>query len=455
MTPRILVIDDDLDTCELVTMGVRRHGFEAGAVTNSEDAITAIQDSDFDAVLCDVHLNGEDGLELCSRIVESRPDLPVVIVTGHGDFDVAVGAIRAGAYDFVNKPVRIDQLILTLERATEHRQLRREVKRLRAEVDSAARVDDLIGESRPMRRVYELIAQLGDGESTVLITGESGTGKELVARAIHRKSRRADGPFIAINCAAMPASLLESELFGHVRGAFTDAKRSREGLFVQASNGTLFLDEIGEMAIEMQAKLLRVLQERRVRPVGGDTEIEFDSRIISATNRDLEEEVSEGRFREDLFYRINVINIPVPPLRSRGSDILLLAQAFLEQFAQQADKGVQGISAAAAQKLRDYDWPGNVRELENCLERAVTLTRFDEITVEDLPEALRNYQPRSMVIPGDDPEQMPTLEETERRYICRVLDAVKWNKSHAARVLGMDRRTLYRKIDRLGIDEPG
>jgi two-component system response regulator HydG len=345
--------------------------------------------------------------------------------------------------------------MLTLERATEHRQLRREVKRLRAEVDSAARVDDLIGESRPMRRVYELIAQLGDGESTVLITGESGTGKELVARAIHRKSRRADGPFVAINCAAMPASLLESELFGHVRGAFTDAKRSREGLFVQASNGTLFLDEIGEMAIEMQAKLLRVLQERRVRPVGGDAEIEFDSRIISATNRDLEEEVSEGRFREDLFYRINVINIPVPPLRSRGSDILLLAQAFLEQFAQQADKGVQGISAAAAQKLRDYDWPGNVRELENCLERAVTLTRFDEITVEDLPEALRNYQPRSMVIPGDDPEQMPTLEETERRYICRVLDAVKWNKSHAARVLGMDRRTLYRKIDRLGIDEPG
>jgi two-component system response regulator HydG len=209
------------------------------------------------------------------------------------------------------------------------------------------------------------------------------------------------------------------------------------------------------MAIEMQAKLLRVLQERRVRPVGGDAEIEFDSRIISATNRDLEEEVAEARFREDLFYRINVINIPVPPLRSRGSDILLLAQAFLEQFAQQADKGVQGISAAAAQKLRDYDWPGNVRELENCLERAVTLTRFDEITVEDLPEALRNYQPRSMVIPGDDPEQMPTLEETERRYICRVLDAVKWNKSHAARVLGMDRRTLYRKIDRLGIDEPG
>jgi two-component system response regulator HydG len=323
---------------------------------------------------------------------------------------------------------------------------------LRDVVDIREGATGMIGDSRPMKRIYQLIAQLGESDASVLITGESGTGKELVARAIHERSER-DGQFIAINCAAMPAALLESELFGHVRGAFTDAKRDRQGLFLQASNGTLFLDEIGEMPLEMQAKLLRVLQERRVRPVGGDDEVGFDTRIISATNRDLEDEVSNQNFREDLYYRIKVIGIDVPPLRSRGNDILLLAQYFVERHAERSGKAVEGISPEAARKLRDYNWPGNVRELENCIERAVTLTQFSQLSVEDLPESLQRFKPRSMVIEGDDPESLPSLVDMEERYIRRVLEAVDWNKSHAARILRVDRRTLYRKMERLKIDE--
>jgi two-component system response regulator HydG len=289
-----------------------------------------------------------------------------------------------------------------------------------------------------------------DGDAPVLITGESGTGKELVARAIHKRSERGEGPFIAVNCAAMPPNLLESELFGHVRGAFTDAKRSHDGLFVQASGGTLFLDEIGEMPLEMQPKLLRALEERSVRPIGGTQNVSFDTRIIAATNRDLETDVEDGRFREDLFYRIDVVRIHVPPLRSRGNDVLLLAQHFLERVASRAGKAVTGFTGAAAQRLLEYDWPGNVRELQNFIERAVTLTRFEEITVDDLPKKIRNYHASQMVIVGDDPEQLMSLEELERRYIQRVLKAVTGNKTQAARVLGLDRRTLYRKLKRYG-----
>ena len=452
MSKLVLIVDDDIDTCETIALGLRRRDYDAHSVQTSQQALDWIGANDPDAVLCDVRLGEEDGIELCRQIVSRRPDLPVIIITGQGAFETAVAAIRAGAYDFVTKPVRLEQLKLILDRSVEYRELRREVKRLRDEVDVSRGVGGLIGESRPMRRVYDLIAQLGEGESSVLITGESGTGKELIARAIHDRSNRS-GRFIAVNCAAMPATLLESELFGHVRGAFTDARRNREGLFVHATDGTLFLDEIGEMPPEMQAKLLRVLQEHKVRPVGGDTEIPFNTRIISATNRDLESEVAEGRFREDLYYRINVIGIDAPPLRSRGSDILLLAQHFVEKFANKSGKPVEGISPEAAQKLRDYNWPGNVRELENCIERAVTLTKFSQISVEDLPESMQNFKPRSMVIEGDDPESLPSLTAMEARYIRRVLEAVDWNKSRAARILQVDRRTLYRKMDRLKIGE--
>jgi len=290
-------------------------------------------------------------------------------------------------------------------------------------------------------------------DATVLISGESGTGKELVARALHEKGRRAGGPFVAVNCGALPETLLESELFGHARGSFTDAHASRAGLLVRATGGTLFLDEIGEAPPGLQAKLLRALEDRRVRPVGGDDERPFDARIVCATNRDLEAEIESGRFRADLYYRINVIRIDLPPLRARGDDVLLLAQRLVAQLARATGKSVAGIAAPAAEKLQAYAWPGNVRELRNCIERAVALTRFEEITVADLPEAIQDYRRSRLVLDLDDPGQLPPLEEVERRYILRVLEAVQGHRTRAAEVLGLDRKTLYRKLERYGVGE--
>jgi transcriptional regulator with PAS, ATPase and Fis domain len=291
------------------------------------------------------------------------------------------------------------------------------------------------------------VTRISDGDATVLITGESGTGKELVARAVHNLGPRKDEPFVAVNCGAVPANLLESELFGHVKGAFTDARRDRPGLFVQAGAGTIFLDEIGEMPLDMQVKLLRVLQERRVRPVGGDEEHAFSARVVCATNRDLETEVEEGRFRQDLFYRVNVVGIEVPPLRARGSDVVMLAQHFLRRIAERTHKDVSGISPEAARKLIDYDWPGNVRELENGMERAVALARTNEITLDDLPGKIRDHRSTRLVIEGDDPTELVTMAEMEGRYVRRVLEACGGNKTQAAKVLGIDRRSLYRRLE--------
>jgi two-component system response regulator HydG len=294
---------------------------------------------------------------------------------------------------------------------------------------------------------------VAESDTSVLITGESGTGKELVARALHQRSARREGAFVAINCAAMPEPLLESELFGHVKGAFTDARQGRTGLFVKASHGTLFLDEIGEMPAGMQAKLLRALQERSVRPVGGETEVSFDTRILAATNRDLETEVEEKRFREDLFYRINVVRIHVPPLRVRGSDVLLLAQHYLKRYSSQGKGRVVGMTSAAADKLLGYGWPGNVRELQNCIERAVALARLDQLGVDDLPEKIREFKSTRVVVESDDPADLLPMEEVERRYVLRVLEAVGGNKTMASQVLGFDRRTLYRKLDGYGLGD--
>jgi DNA-binding NtrC family response regulator len=284
----------------------------------------------------------------------------------------------------------------------------------------------------------------------VLITGESGTGKELVARALAARSRRRAGPFVAINCAAMPEALLESELFGHGKGAFTDAKTARTGLFLQANGGVLFLDEIGEMPLALQPKLLRALQERKVRPLGGDSETAFDARLVAATNRDLETAVEQRRFREDLFYRINVITVALPPLRARGNDVLLLAQHYVQHFAGQFGKNVTGLSSPAAERLCSYGWPGNVRELQNCMERAVALTRFAEIVVEDLPDKIRSYRRSHVVVASDDPTELVPLDEIERRYILRALEALGGNRTLTAQVLGLDRKTLYRKLRSYG-----
>jgi two-component system response regulator HydG len=308
----------------------------------------------------------------------------------------------------------------------------------------------MIGASAPMQKVYDLVTRVAKTEATVLVTGESGTGKELVAKAIHACSHRSQGPFVAINCAAMPESLLESELFGHMKGAFTDARQTRQGLFLTACGGTLFLDEIGEMALGMQAKLLRVLQERTVRPVGGDKEIPFDTRIVAATNRDLESEVADRRFREDLFYRINVVRVHVPTLRARAADVLVLAQHFLDRFASIHRNSVKGISGPAAERLVSYPWPGNVRELQNCIERAVALARFETLGVDDLPDKIRDYRLSRVIVESEDPTELLSMDEVERRYILRALEAVGGNKTLAAQVLGFDRRTLYRKLERYG-----
>jgi len=452
MNGRVLIVDDEVEGRGMLASALGRRGYESVVADSAADALERLRQEDVDVVLTDVQLGGMTGIDLCRQMAESRPDLPVIVITAFGNMDLVVEAMRAGAYDFIAKPFTTDVVDIALARAIQHRRLSTEVRRLREALSAGKKETAILGDSTPMRRVRDLIEQVANADATVLVTGESGTGKELVARAIHDLSIRRESPFVAINCAAIPATLLESELFGHVKGAFTDAKGSKRGLFVQASSGTLFLDEIGEMPAEVQVKLLRVLQERRVRPVGGEEEIPFDARLVAATNRDLETEVEEGKFRSDLYYRINVVHIEVPPLRSRQGDILLLAQSFLTRHAERSRKAVTGISRPAAQKLLDYDWPGNVRELENCMERAVALTRLSEIGVDDLPERIREHQSKKLEV-SDDPEEMITLEEMERRYVRRVLVACRGNKTHAAKILGLDRRTLYRRLESLGIKD--
>jgi DNA-binding NtrC family response regulator len=443
----ILIVDDDDDTAVLLRDSLRKRGFDVDSVNSAQQCLEHLRTDPADVVVTDVQMTGMSGIDLCQELRQRYPDLLPLVLTGQGGLDTAIAAIRAGAYDFITKPVKVDALAIAVGRALEHLSLRREVTRLRRDAGQNMPIDGIAGGSPAIRETIEMIRRVADSDATVLVTGESGTGKELVARALHNLSPRRDQPFVAVNCAAMPAPLLESELFGHVRGAFTDAKRSRAGLFVQAGAGTIFLDEIGEMPIEMQVKLLRVLQERKVRPVGGDEEVPFEARVVTATNRDLETEVDEKRFREDLFYRINVVAIPVPPLRARAGDILLLAQYFLKRIAGRTNKPVQGISGPAARLLMDYDWPGNVRELENCMERAVALCRLDEITVDDLPSKVQEHQSSKIVITTESPGELITLDEMERRYVRQVLNAVGGNKTHAARILGIDRRSLYRRLE--------
>jgi two-component system response regulator HydG len=446
MQGRILVVDDEQSMCQLLETDLRLRGFEPTWRTSAEDALPLLAEADVDVLLTDIRMPGMSGTEFCSRVVENRPDIPVVVMTAFGSLETAVAAIRAGAYDFVTKPIEMDLLAITLERAVNHRQLQEQVKVLSEAVERGGTFDEMIGASPPMRSLYDQLGRIAATETSLLICGESGTGKELVARSIHRNSRRAHGPFVAVNCAALPDSLLESELFGHAKGAFTDARSDRKGLFLQAEGGTLFLDEIGEMPMTIQPKLLRALEENKVRPVGSDEEVAFDVRLITATNRDLQSLVEEGDFREDLYFRINVISLELPPLRARSADVLLLAQRFVETYARKADRRVHGISEPAARKLLAYSWPGNVRELRNVIERAVALTRFDKIAVDDLPEKIRDYRSSQVFIGGDDPSELVPLEEIEQRYILHVLKSVGGNKTLAARTLGLDRKTLYRKL---------
>jgi DNA-binding NtrC family response regulator len=444
---RVLVIDDDPSMLELLRAELELRQFEVATETSPEAALRVLGERDFDAVLSDISMRGMSGVDLCREAVTLREDTPVIVMTAFASIESAVASIRAGAYDFVTKPFDMSDLVLTIERALKHRELRQEVKRLRQAVSDQHRIDEIAGESPVMKKMFELLARVAPTEATILVTGESGTGKELVARTLHNRSSRANGPFVAINCAAMPETLLESELFGHTKGAFTDARASRPGLFAKSSGGTLFLDEVGDMPLGMQAKLLRALQERTVRPVGGDTEVPFDIRLLTATNRDLEADVQAGRFREDLYYRINVVQVDVPPLRTRDNDILLLAQLFLTRSQAKTGGGVVGMKGAAAERLMAYPWPGNVRELQNCIERAVALTQFDRIGVDDLPERIASFKSSRVSVGVSDPSSILPMDEVERRYVTQVLETLGGNKASAARVLGMDRRTLYRKLE--------
>jgi len=445
----VLVVDDDIDTAQLLRDGLRRRGLSVNSVHSASECLARLSTDTVDVVVTDIYMTDTTGLELCEQIRQRHPEVLSIVITGQSTLENAIGAIRAGAYDFILKPIKLDTLAVAVGRALAHLLLLRELKHLRAIVGGEP-IDGIAGNSPAIRETVEMIRRVSDSDATVLITGESGTGKELVARAVHRLSPRRTEPFVAVNCAAMPAPLLESELFGHVRGAFTDAKNARPGLFIQAGTGTIFLDEIGEMPAEMQVKLLRVLQEREVRPVGGDEDVPFHARVLAATNRNLEAEVEQRRFREDLFYRINVVTLHVPPLRARSGDILLLAQHFVRRIAQRIGKPVKGFSGPAARMLLDYDWPGNVRELENCIERAVALCRLDEVTVDDLPAKVQEFHVTRIVIPSGptgSPDAMITMEEMERRYVRQVLEAVHGNKTHAARILGIDRRSLYRRLE--------
>jgi two-component system response regulator HydG len=436
----------------MIELGVKSEGYEVAVARSVAAAVEAARSFEPQVVLTDLNMVGASGIDLCRQFGESWPDVPIIVVTAFGSLDSAVQAMRAGAYDFITKPFDIEALMLVVSRAERHQRLHSEVKRLRAAVGQAGWGEDILGTSTVVKELRSVLERVATTEATVLITGETGTGKEVVARTLHHHSKRRNENFVAVNCSALPEALLESELFGHVKGAFTDARSNRSGLFIEAHKGTLFLDEIGEMPLGTQVKLLRALEERTVRPVGGDGEVSFDARIIAATNRDIELAVQEGSFREDLFYRLNIVQVDLPPLRARGGDILLLAQHFLTQFAAAGNPGVVGISQLAAEKLLAYSWPGNIRELRNAIERAVALARFDHIGVEDLPERIRTFEARHVVVAGDDLEELVSLEEVEKRYILKVLQVAGGNKSLAAKQLGVGRRTLYRKLGEYGVE---
>jgi DNA-binding NtrC family response regulator len=447
----VLVVDDDVAMGDYLVHALGGVGFETVALTSGEEALSRVASDSFDVVVADLRMKGMNGLELCRRLQERTAELPVVLLTAFGDYAAAVEAVKAGAYDFLAKPVKLDVLELALTRAVERRRLRQQVKILQQSA-GATGFGDLLGESPGMRKVYDLLGRVAASDASVLVTGESGTGKELVARALHAESPRRKGAFVPINCAAIPENLLEGELFGYEKGAFTDAKTAKAGLLVQANGGTLFLDEVGELSLGLQAKLLRTLEQRTVRPLGGTREVPFDARLVTATNRDLETAVEDKRLREDFLFRINVVEVHLPPLRTRGNDILLLAIHFIQGFSARENKPVVGLTPEAAEKLLGYPWPGNVREVRNVMERAVTLTMHDHVTVEDLPDRIVEHQRSELVLTEET--ELVTLEELEKRYILQVLQAVGGSKSIAAKTLGLDRTTLWRKLERFRIEPP-
>jgi two-component system response regulator PilR (NtrC family) len=452
---RILVVDDEQSMREFLEIFFRREGFDVVTTGDVDSALLAIESDDFDVVISDVKMPGRTGLDLLQAVNETSPETIVIMITAFASTETAIAAMKQGAYDYVTKPFKVDELRLVVEKALEKKLLTLENRRLRSELRTQLKNRSLVGTSSAMQKIYELIGLVAGTKTNVLISGDSGTGKELVARAIHDQSERRDRPFVAVNCGAIPENLLESELFGHVKGAFTGAVQNKPGLFEMAEEGTLFLDEVGELPPSLQVKLLRVIQDKRVRRVGGTGDHRVDVRIVAATNRKLEEEISSGRFRDDLYYRLNVIQIALPALRERMEDIPLLMRHFIEKYAAEAGKKVQRIDDAATERILAYDFPGNVRELENMVERAVALCRDGVIGLETLPPTI--LDPKK----GEDKSRLPLnganldemMNEFERSLLGEAMERCGGVKKKAAALLGISFRSFRYRFEKLGLDD--
>ncbi|KAB0671747.1 sigma-54-dependent Fis family transcriptional regulator [Oryzomonas sagensis] len=450
----ILIVDDEKGQREILTVILKKEGYDVADVPGVREALEQLDRREFDLIMTDLKMQGQSGLDLLEAIQAADPQQCVIIMTAHGTIDSAVEAMKKGAFDYLEKPLERDNLILTLRRAFERIGLVRENRVLLKRVEQIQTIPTILGEHPKMREVFRIVSKIAATNSTVLIVGESGTGKELVARAIHDGSQRRDKPFMAINCAAIPDSLIESELFGHEKGSFTGANAREIGIFEAANGGTVFLDEIGEMNVAMQAKLLRAIQEKEIRRVGGKVNIPLDVRILSATNKELEQETRRGNFREDLFYRLNVIRINLPPLRERGGDVKTLAEYFVKKYSQASGIGVEGISRPAFKLLMNYTWPGNVRQLESVIERSVLMAESNYIEPEDLPAEVTATSALGGGIPFELPPEGIAFEELEKGIIVKAMERADWVIGKAAPLLGMSYKTLQYRLEKFGIERP-
>jgi two-component system response regulator AtoC len=459
MNSRILIADDDEVSCQLFAETLEDEGYNVEQVTSGDQALARLNVASFDLLVVDVRMPGTTGLEVTRIVHEKYPLLPVIVMTAFGSIETAVEAIHEGAFDFISKPMNLAELRKTVEKALAQRALQRRAEQSTEESDelSPQRMSKIIGKTPAMMEVYKTVARVAPTKSTVLILGESGTGKEMIARAVHEHSPRANRPFVAVDCGALTETLLESELFGHTRGAFTGAVADKKGVFEEAQGGTCFLDEIGGISANLQARLLRVLQEHEVRRVGGKEWLPVDVRVVAATNYNLHEAVSHGEFRQDLYYRLNVVAIHLPPLRERQEDIPLLVEHFLKYYSVENGKSIATVSDKAMDLLRSYSWPGNIRELENAIEQAVALSYQPILAAEDLPRDVREQESARFSLPGSEDGQFlfadtPSLEEVKKRYVLQVLKQTQGNVSATARILNVDRRSLYRMLARYKVE---